>query len=204
MSDLWIPVIAALGSSALTGLVAFGLEWWRASRAEQSARTERRSRAYSLLLARSTVIAHLASDLHALMETRSGMREGINVTLRFQKALDPIAFHDRLRAEIQPLYEAWSEVWTVGSKEAIPEANDLVARCGTVVGAATRRGEANPLWLRGITGEKWTQQQLDQWQEELRGLAEARRRLGIIARREAGVEIADLFASNESKQSSTV
>ena len=84
-------------------------------------------------------------------------------------------------------------------RKAIPEANDLVARCGAVMGAATQQGEARPLLLRVIAGEKWTQQQLNQWQEELRGLAEAHRRLGVIARRETGIEVADLFASNESK-----
>ncbi len=199
MSNLWVPVIAALGASALTGMVAFGLEWWRSKRADKSARAERRSRTYSMLLTRSTVIANLASDLHLTMELRSGLGEGLNVTLGKQKPLDPLELTDRLRADLQPLYEAWSEVWVVGSKEAIPEANDLVARCGAVMGAATQQGEARSLLLRVIAGEKWTQKQLDQWQEELRGLAEARRRLGVIARREAGVEVADLFASNESK-----
>src|SRR6266516_1028998 len=205
MADLWVPVVvAALGSSALTGIVAFGLDWWRSKRADKSARAERRSRAYSTLLTRSTSIVHLASDLHLTMEFRSGLREGLNVTLGRQKALDPLELADRLRAELQPLYEAWSEVWVIGSKEAITEANDLIARCGVVVGAATRQGEARPLLLRRIAGEKWTQKQLDQWQEELRGLAEARRRLGVVARREAGVEVADLFSSNESNPLSNV
>jgi hypothetical protein len=197
MSELLV-LIAALGSSALTGAVAFGLEWWRSNRAGKASQAERRSRAYSMLLTRSIVVAHLAGDLHAVMEVRSGMKEGINVTLRIQKALDPLEVQDRLRAEILPLYEAWSEVWVVGSKKAIPEANDLVARCGAVVGAATQQGKAQTMWLRGITGEKWTQQQLDQWQAELRGLAEARKRLGGVARLETGVEFVDLFASNES------
>ncbi len=70
------------------------------------------------------------------------------------------------------------------------------------MGAATQRGEARSEFLRRIAGEKWTQEQLDKWQEELHSLAEARRRLGVIARREAGVEVADLFASNELKQPS--
>jgi hypothetical protein len=199
MSDLWVPVIAALGASALTGMVAFGLEWWRSKKADKSARAERRARAYSMLLAHSGVIIHIASGFHIAMEARSGLREGLNVTLGIQKPLDPLELTDRLHAVLQPLYEAWSEVWVVGSKEAIPEANDLIARCGAVMGAATQRGEAGPSLLRVIAGEKWTQKQFDQWQEELRGLAEARRRLGIIARRETGVEVADLFASNESK-----
>ena len=132
-----------------------------------------------------------------MMEVRSGLREGLNVTLGIQKPLDPLAFTELLRSEIQPLYEAWSEVWAVGSKEAIAVANDVVARCGTVMGEAAQRGEAGTALSRFISGEKWTQEQLNQWQEELRGLAETRKRLGNIARREAGVEIADLFASNE-------
>lgn len=196
MSNLLV-LIAALGSSALTGAVAFGLEWWRSNSATKATQAERRSRAYTMLLTRSIIIAHLAGDLHTLMEVRSGLKEGINVTLGLQKAIDPLELQDRLRTELLPLYEAWSEVWIVGSKEAIREANDLVAQCGTVAGAATQQGKAQAMWLRGITGEKWTQQQLDQWQAELRGLAEARKRLGKIARKEVGVEVADLFASNE-------
>jgi hypothetical protein len=200
MSDIWAPVIAALGSSILTGLVAFGLEWWRSRRSDKSSLADRRSRAYSMLLTRSTSVMQLATNLHILMELRSGLKEGINVTIGKQKALDPSELVDRLSAETQPLYEAWSEIWVVGSKEAIAEANDLLARCGTVVGVATQRGDARPLWWRAIAGEKWTQAQLDQWQEELRGLAESRRKLGVIARKETGVEIADLFASNDLKQ----
>ena len=126
------------------------------------------------------------------------------MTLGIQKPLDPLELADRLRADLEPLYEAWSEVWAVGSKEAIPEANDLVERCGAVMGAATQRGEARPEFLRRIAGEKWTQEQLDQWGEELRSLAEARRRLAVTARRESGIEVAELFTSGQSKHLSNV
>jgi hypothetical protein len=204
MSDIWAPVVAALGSSLLTGLVAFGLEWWRSKKAAKSALSERRSRAYSMLLTRSTFLMQLASDLHLMMEIRSGLKEGLNVTMGTQKALDPLELADRLGAEVRPLYEAWSEVWVVGSKEAVAEANDLVARCGEAMGAATQRGNARPFWLRAILGEKWTQAQLVQWQKEQGGLAEARRRFGAIARKETGVEITDLFASNASQEPSTL
>jgi len=200
MSDIWVPVVAALGASLLTGLVAFGMEWWRSRKVGKSGLADRRSRAYSTLLTRSTTVMQLATNLHVAMELRSGLREGINVTAGIRKALDPLELADRLNTEMQPLYEAWSEVWVVGSKEAIAEVNDLIARCGAVMGAATQRGKARPLWLVAITGEKWTQAQLDEWQEEMRGLAEARRILGVIARKETGVEMVDLFASNEQKQ----
>jgi hypothetical protein len=202
MSDIWAPVIAALGSSLLTGLIAFGLEWWRSKAAEKSALTERRSRAYSQLLTRSIVIMQLASDLHTMMAVRSGLREGVNTLFGVRKAIDPMDLASLMRAEAQPLFEAWSEVWVVGSKEAIAAANDLIAQGGDVFGAATQPGQALPSWLKGITGEKWTQEQLDHWQDEVRNLAEARRKFGAIARKEIGVEIADLFASNGANKAS--
>lgn len=198
-ADLWVPVIAALGSAFLTGAVAFGLEWWRSRKAGKAAKSERRVRAYSLLLARSGVIAHVAHGYHIAMEFRSGLREGINVATGKQKLLDPLELIALQRTDLEPLYEAWSEVWTWGSKEAIPVANDLIARCGAVMGAATQRGEAGTLLQRFITGDKWTPQQLDEWNREVQALAETRRRFGAIARREVGVEVTDLFASNEQK-----
>jgi hypothetical protein len=203
MSDLWIPVIAALGGSALTGLLGFGLLWWQSHRAEQSALSERRARAYSILLARSGVIVHVAMGFHTTMQFRSGLAEGVNVMLGKQKPLDPLELTERIRADIEPLYEAWSEVWAVGSKEAIIEANILVDKCGDVMSAATRPGEAMPRFMQIIAGEKWTQTQLDQWAKEVSALAEARRRLAITARREAGVEVAELFTISQSKLPAT-
>lgn len=200
MSDLWIPVIAALGSAFLTGSIAFGVEWWHSFRANKSALAERRSRAYSTLLNQSIMVANLASNLHITMELRSGLKEGLNVTIGKHKALDPLELTDQFSTKLQPLYEAWSEVWMVGSKEAIAEANDLVARCGALMDVATQHGEARSGILRAIIGEKWTQKQLDTWQEELHGFAEVRRKLGVIARKETGVEVVDLFASNDLKK----
>jgi hypothetical protein len=85
----------------------------------------------------------------------------------------------------------------IGSKEAIAAANDVVDQCGVVMGVATERGKAMPSVLRDIIGEKWTQEQLDQWEKELRILALARKRLGEVARRETGMKIAELFTPSE-------
>jgi hypothetical protein len=137
MSAIWAPVIAALGASLLTGFFTFGLEWWREWKAAKSALAERRSRAYSKLLVESTSILQLVSNMHIAMEARSGLREGINVMTGKLKPLDPLEFARWLGAESQPLFEAWSEVWAVGTKEAIAEANDLVAKCADVMGAGT-------------------------------------------------------------------
>ena len=133
------------------------------------------------------------------MQFRSGVRETLNMTIGRSKPLDPLELAQWQSKEMQPMFDAWSEVWAVGSKEAIAAANDLVAKCGDVMGAGTQHGNAVPSWLRAITGEKWSQQQLDQLQAEMRALAAARKQFGEIARRETGAEIVDLFASNEPK-----
>jgi hypothetical protein len=108
---------AVLGRSILTGLAAFGFEWWRSARAGKAALAEQRNRAYSLLLARSGVIVHIADGFHSAMQFRSGLVEGVNVMLGKQKLLDPLELVERMRVDLEPLYEAWSEVWTVGSNE---------------------------------------------------------------------------------------
>lgn len=193
ISTIWAPVIAALGASLLTGFFGFGLEWWRERKAAKAALAERRSHAYSKLLVESTATMHLVSSMHSIMQTRSGLREGVNVLTRQYKVLDPFEFARWFTTESQPLFEAWSEVWAVGSKEAIAEANDLVAKCGEVMGAGAQHGNAVPPWMRGIVGEKWSQAQLDEWETTMRALAVSRKRLGEIARKELGVEAVNLF-----------
>lgn len=199
MSDVWAPVISALGAALLTSAGTFLVIWWQTGRKEKVDMDDRRSRAYSQLLTRSISISHFAMNLHIVMEHRSGLREALNVTLRMQKAIDPLEFTELMRSEMQPLYEAWSEVWVVGSKEAIAEANDLLIHCAAVMGVATQTGQARPPLLKTILGEKWTQAQLDQWEEEKRFLGESRRRFGNIARKEIGSKAANLFSSNEAK-----
>lgn len=197
MSDIWAPVIAALGSSLLTGLIAFGLEWWRSRSADKAALAERRSRAYSALLAQSTAVMSLARDLHSLIEVKSGPREGINVALRISSPVDFFELTKWSSAALNSLFEAWSEVWAIGSKEAIAEANSLVTRCAEVMGTGVQLGKARPILLAGLIGQKWTQEQLDDWQKAMQDLAESRRKLGMIARKETGIEVADLFANND-------
>ena len=131
------------------------------------------------------------------MEYRSGLREGLNVLSGKYKALDPLELARWQITEMQPLWEAWSEVWAVGSEEAIAEANDLINKCGEAIGAGAQRGQGRPMWLQALAGEKWTPEQLDQWQAEERTLAVPRKRFGEIARKELGVEAVNLFVSTE-------
>lgn len=115
MSDIWAPVVAALGSSLLTALATFGIAWWQARKTAKSALAERRSQAYAKILTQSITIMNLANTMHHSMEVRSGIREALNMTIGKYEALDPFKLADRIEKDLQPLYEAWSEVWAVGS-----------------------------------------------------------------------------------------
>lgn len=190
---VWATVVAALGSSFLTGLVAFGLDERKARRRQRESLLDLRHRSYARLLVAAGLIAHAADALHVAMEVRSGIGEGANVTLRNREPVDPLELYERLRQDLQPVYEAWSEVWTIGTPDAIPLANHLVDKCGSVVGTATTRGTARNLVSRLLAGEKWTEEQLVAWAEERRALSEARKSLAELARRESGLEVAELF-----------
>jgi hypothetical protein len=193
---VWAPVVAALGSSFLTGLVAFGLDARKARRQQRESLLELRRRSYSRLLVAAGLMGHTADALHVAMEVRSGVSEGANVTRRSREPVDPLELYERLRQDLQPLYDAWSDVWTVGTSEAIPLANHLVDKCGSVVGAATTRGAARSLLGRLLAGEKWTEEQLRAWAVERQALAEARKSLAELARRESGIEVAELFSED--------
>ncbi len=121
----------------------------------------------------------------------------MNVLSGKYKALDPLELARWQITKMQPLWEVWSEVWAVGSEEAIAEANDLINKCGEVIGAGAQRGQGRPMWLQALAGEKWTPEQLDQWQAEERALAVSRKRFGEIARKELGVKAVNLFVSTE-------
>jgi hypothetical protein len=192
---IWAPVIAALGSASLTGAVAFGLEWGRSRRASKAALAERRARAYSSLISVAGVIAHTAAGLHAAMAVRSGIGESVDVLMGKRRLLEPLELINFLRADTEPLYRAWADVWTIGSPLAIGPANDVVDKCASVMGAATTRGVGATRLVRTLVGEKWTRAQLDEWQMEVRALADARRRLAEVARAELGIEVAELFVS---------
>src|ERR1700686_5309262 len=106
VETIWAPVIAALGSAALTGGVAFGLEWVRSHRAAKAALAERRAHAYSALIARAGVIAHTAGGLHVTMAIRSGWGESVDIFLGKRKPMDPVELSELLRLDTEPLYSA--------------------------------------------------------------------------------------------------
>ena len=185
---------AGLGGSFLTGAAGIGIAAVTARSSRRGARDEARRDAYSRLVAATAPVAQTAWAIHHTMAVRSGLREGADVALHVRTAMDPLQLNAELRKDFEPVSQAWSAVWTVGTQEAVRAANDLVVSCGEVMGSATVRGGARTTFMRFLAGEKWTTEQLDRWEEASKELGRCRRVLAEIARRELGYEMADLTA----------
>lgn len=191
---VWIPLLAAFGASALTGVAAFGVSAWQASRAEKDVLATQRRHAYSRLLAVTGNVVHSAHVLRLTQELRSGVGEGIDVALRVRKPLDPFELGQWMRNDLEPMYSAWSEVWTVGTPEAVTLGNRVVDLVGQIVGESTTKGEARHPVATWLLGAKWTEEQVEEWHDLVGLLASARRDLADLARRETGLEVANFLS----------
>ncbi len=197
-STIWAPVAAALGASLLTGLLLFGVEKWRAHLGENSAKQERRARAYASLLSASAVILiSTAGGLRLARKTRTGVAEGVAVTTRMRKLMDPLEFTDWIRRDTMPLFEAWAEIWVIGTPNAVDAANDIVSRCASIIGLASEQGSGRVGVARWLLGEEPAADQVERFNAEVKLLALARKSLGDIARREAGAAGAHLLPEED-------
>lgn len=187
-STAWAPVVAAIGSSALTAAVAYGIEWRRTRRDSASARTDRQQAAYSELLTRCALLVNSAGALRLTVTVRSGLKEGLDVVTGLRRPVDPLELNEYIRRDMEPLFAAMTEVWVVGSQRAIEAANDLVDQATTVVGAATDSSGTRPSLARFLSGVKWSDADNQVLADEIRKLASIRTAFAGIARSEAGVE----------------
>lgn len=193
----WVPLASVLVGAVVGGGFAL-LGGWRQRRGERrDARTLAKRDAYAQLLATSALVVHMADALRLTMAVRSGLVEGVDVTLRVRRPADPLELYAVLRRDFEPMYQAWARVWTVGSPEAVAHANDLVGRASRVLDVNTTRGKKHRGLLWWLAGEAWTDEQVENIRREVVAIAEVRKRFGELARRELGVEVADLFASAE-------
>jgi hypothetical protein len=193
MSDAWAIVTAGLGGSVVTGGVAVILGRARVRADERTRLQTDRKAAYSDLLAASGMVTEWAGAMHVTMELRSGLKEGLDVTLRHRKLLDPLDLMSARAPVSEALFRAWSAAWVVASADGIRCANEVVDAAQAALGAATTRGEARGRVDRTIRGEAWTPEQLEDWNKANQRLAAARRSLALLARKELGVEVAEVF-----------
>ena len=193
MSSDWMVLGAALGASALTGFFGFGYSWLQGRRETKTTRWQSRRSAYSRLLAATGLVVHAADAFHFTMENRSGVGEGVDVTLHYRQPLDTLDLHELLSPVTTALYESMADVWTVGTPEAVRLGNVAVGRCADVMRAATETGQGRSRLGTRLLGVKWTEEQLESWRVAERSLALARAEFAKVARQELGVEVTDLL-----------
>jgi len=196
VNSLWIPVIAALGASLLTGLVAFGSEAIRDWRSQASDADRRRRDAYvEFLIAAAGQIA-LVSMVREIRKMGTGLKPAVTIE-------DPIAFLEKFNRESIALFAAWTRVWLHGSQEAITIANRFVDAVIPAAGSATAEGKARPSWLSRLRGEAWTPEQDKAFHDAVQKLGLIRIEFAKAARkelREADVEmLAGIPKADESK-----
>jgi hypothetical protein len=178
-------------------VASFGAVQLQARVARKSELERDRRAASADLLAHSALLVHLASAMHHTMRIRSGLKEGLDVTLRQRKPVDPLELHEQMRTEFEPIYRALATIWTLETQDVIDAANRLSNAAGEVVAAATVRGEAGSKPGRFVQGERWTDEQLDAWRAQIRTLADARREFNRLARARLGQGVVEVFLTDE-------
>jgi len=128
-------------------------------------------------------MTHRASALHETMITRSGLSEGINVTMGVRKPLDHLELVDYLQMDMGPMLDAQAVIWMTGDEALITAASVVVLSAGNVISKSTtlpedRRSEENQSFRDRVKGQVQGLRQLQRDPE-----VEAAR---IVALRELG------------------
>jgi hypothetical protein len=195
VDEIWAPVIAGLGAALLTGRVAIVLDRRQAKRGERGGLSEKRRAAYHRLLVVTALLTHTAQTFRLASEFRSGMREGVNVAAGWWKPVDPLELGRDVAAELEPLYEAWFDVWLHGSANAVQASNRVVDLAAELVGfTGTRTPRPHGPVRRALLGDSWSEAEIEAFDSKVRDLALSRKQFAEIARQELGMPPVEFFA----------
>jgi hypothetical protein len=160
------------------------------------------SAAYLEVLGRSFTFALRARTLGDAMRFRSGLGEVLSVTLWHSRALDPLELYDWMDKDYRPLTDAWTQVWAVGTQQAIDAADAVMTACRELMTAATDRPGRGRIAqaYRALIGEVWTKEQLAAYDSALTKLAEERVALLKVLRREMGADVVELALERAERQ----
>lgn len=196
MTSADLTLIAALGASALTGLVSLGVVWFQECRRAKARDRDALRAAIQELLSRSMGVATRARAMADLMRLRSGLKEGLDIAMRHRKPVDLLELHDWLDQDIAPMNAALSEIWTRDSQEGIRLANDVMNKCMDLLGASTTRQQTGNGWERvrvWAAGERWAPEMIAENNRAMQELARARKRYAEHARARFGLDVVELF-----------
>jgi hypothetical protein len=186
---IWAPVIAALGASLLTGFFGFGGIWSQQHRLSKAAETQEKSLVYHQLISRSLSFAIRAATLRNVMKTRSGPKEGVDVTFGYRKPSDPLELHDWLSKDFDPINDAWYKIQIIGTAESVDSATELLDACGDFIGIATTSGAGRGKVATAVKGIAWTTEQEDALQAAIKRVTGCRESFIKIARKELGKDV---------------
>jgi hypothetical protein len=201
MTPAEVAITAALGASALTGLVSLGVVGLRERLQRKASGQDALRRAVGELLTRSIAVALRARVMRDAIRFRSGLMEGVDIViLRVRKPLDAMELHDWQAADLVPLNAALNEVWTHWDQEGVRLANDLVLKCADLLTESTTLVPAKTLLQRArktLIGERWTPTAEEAYERARADMMEARRNLASYARRTLKLKEVDLLAEVE-------
>lgn len=189
----WIPVIAALGASLLTTVAVVGVELLRQHDAQEGHRSLQRRDAYSRFLFTSAKFINIATEVHTIRRLATGITPAARIK-------NGVEFIRQFNRDAEPLFQAWSEVWLVGSTRAIEVANRLITASMPAMSMAAAKGEALPDLIARLFGERWKDQQERDFNDALGKIGLLRKEFAEVARREIGEPAADVFTGIERAQ----
>ena len=205
MTPSEVAITAALGASFLTAFGSLGVVWVQESRRRKASDLAALRAAVTELLARSLAVAMRARALGEAMKVRSGLKEGVDVTMRNRKPVDPLEVHDWMAQEVIPLNSALAELWTRDDQEGIRLANDVVNKCAELLGVSTARQPASDglgRVRRMVAGERWTPEMIAETERAVRELAQARKKFAEHARIRLGEAAVELFTFPQAEDKS--
>jgi hypothetical protein len=159
MTSIWVPVIAALGASGLTGAIGFGALAWQQRRIDRSAQAAAQTQAHRLLIEHSLSFTMLANTLRQTAEVRAGLSDGLEAALGIRRPLDPLVLYDRLAAVFGPVNTAWTTIKVSGALETVQLADHLVRACADLLEVAGEVGTARGRIRTKLRGPRWTIEQ---------------------------------------------
>jgi hypothetical protein len=202
MTSEWAVVAAALGAALLTSLGSLGVVGYQERRRGKASDMDALHAAVLELLTRSTAVSLRAEALRDTIRSRSGLSEGLDVTLHYRKPFDAMELHDWQAQDLVPLNAALNEVWTRWDEEGIRLADDLVAKCAGLLRASTARAPAGTTrqWLRRvILGDRLPPEMFAAQERALDDMLAARRNLAEYARAKLKLDTVSLAAQTETR-----
>jgi len=130
-------VVAALGASSLTGLVTFGLDWWRARRTHREASQAALREACERLITAASMHAHRAGVLQQAALLRSGFPESLDIVLRHRKPVEVQDIADYQLGDLEAILAAQSTIWTLGDEPLIAGAGRVVMIAIEIISLST-------------------------------------------------------------------